>query len=156
MIRTPAGECRECRKLLKPAVAVETAATSDGTPRPNHRRRGVAKSMFCSIPCKAAWHNRAKLRGADALHLLMNCRLNRKAAVEGDIWTLLCRMVTGWNVEDEMANDGRGRETFFRLNEIMPRLFDKGALPRGVQVQRGKKRTKWDNIRFTSKTDPTF
>lgn len=98
--------CRECNKPLKTGM----------------RREAV----FCSVPCRAKWQNRAKLRGADLYHLCMAWRYRRDEDKELGIRTAMGRVMEKWHAEDIAA----GRQTFEEPKVTMARLADKGVLPR--------------------------
>lgn len=130
--------CLECLKpLTKPqAVQVEDAATSDGTARPNRkkpgRKPGTQAAKFCSNPCKGAWHNRRKLRGADLYDLFMNQRYNRTEAEDAEVWKEMCRLAEGWNDEDKRD----GRTTYDRNpGRVIAALMDKGSLMRARRMR---------------------
>lgn len=98
--------CRECAKPLEPGMRREAA--------------------FCSVPCRAAWQNRSKLRGADVYHLFMAMRYRRDEAEDLKVWSEMCRLAEGWNAEDVEA----GRQSFEEPKITIARLADKGAIPR--------------------------
>jgi hypothetical protein len=72
---------------------------------------------FCSHACGTTWNNRRKTRGAEAYDIVMSMRFDRPNAKMLKAWTLLCRMASQWNHEDQEA----GRRSFGTLAEVMDR-----------------------------------
>ena len=64
---------------------------------------------FCKPPskCKTKWNNRRKSRGAVLYDLLMSQRFDREAAEADHIWTLACRQMADWRVDDNRRRGGR-------------------------------------------------
>ena len=54
---------------------------------------------FCCTPCRTAWNNRRKLRGAEMYDLIMAMRFNRKQSK--GLWAIMCRMASEYNAEDK-------------------------------------------------------
>jgi len=107
MILTKPRTCRECQKPLEKTMK--------------------ANSEFCCTACRVGWRNRRMSRGADLYDLFMNMRYNRDAAKEAGVWTEMCRLAEQWNDEDKAAD----RQTFFRADEMIAHLKDRGAIRRG-------------------------
>jgi hypothetical protein len=67
-----------------------------------------AEAGFCAPPCRMAWHNRARDRGAEVYHILMTCRFDREFSKEEGIAhfaTILSNLAGHYRNSD---NDKRG------------------------------------------------
>lgn len=87
-------------------------------------------SRFCSSPCRYAWANRRKMRGAELYDLLMGVRFRRGPAKALGLWSLICRMASIWNEVDKAAN----RVSFLEPEEARERA----GQYLGTVVQRGR------------------
>lgn len=68
------------------------------------RRR---EAEFCSSPCRTAFHNRRKERGAELYDLLMLHRFERATAKDMGAQSLINRMASVWREEDRARRAGR-------------------------------------------------
>ena len=66
------------------------------------RRRSTKE--FCEIDCRRSFNNRKAARGAQLYDLVMALRLDRGAAAEHGIFSLICRMVRQFANEDAKAD----------------------------------------------------
>jgi hypothetical protein len=62
---------------------------------------------FCGAPCRTAFHNRRKERGAELYDLLMLHRFERAIAKDMGAQSLMNRMASVWREEDKARRDGR-------------------------------------------------
>lgn len=82
--------CRECGKAL------ERKETKRGGPR-----------MFCDAPCRLAFNNRRRDRGAELYDLFMALRFEREKAAKSKVWSLLCDRASAYRDADKARRDGR-------------------------------------------------
>jgi hypothetical protein len=71
--------------------------------------------FFCSTPCRQAWNNRRRDRGAELYDLFMAMRYDRDAAKDADAWTKMCRMAQLFHEEDQRA----GRRSYRKIAEVL-------------------------------------
>ena len=109
--------CRECSSPL----------TGAARPGENSTPRQKRTAIFCSTPCKTAWNNRRKNRGADLYDLWMAQRYSRTEAEASGVWAEMCRLSEQWNEEDKAAR----HKTYESPTVVITRLKDRGAIRRG-------------------------
>lgn len=90
------------------------------------RRNG---QEFCKPSCRQAFNNRRMQRGAEMYDLIRALRRERDTAKELNIWTELCRLELGYQIEDEKERPGR--RSYMPPKKALAILKDKGSLPRG-------------------------
>jgi predicted nucleotidyltransferase component of viral defense system len=83
-----------------------------------------------------SFNNRRMKRGAEMYDLFRALRRERSQAKELNIWTELCRLEKKWNDEDEAERDGR--KAYMPPQKALANLLDKGSLPRGEILVKGK------------------
>ncbi len=101
------------------------ACTECGNPI-RDRRKG---QVFCSPSCRMNFNNRRRDRGADMYDLFRALRRERDVAKSLNLWTQMCRLELGWQMEDE--RDRPGRRSYTQPRKALDNLLDKGAIPRG-------------------------
>lgn len=84
---------------------------------------------FCCSPCRMAFNNRRRDRGADMYDLFRALRRERDKAKALGLWTELCRLELKWQEEDEARRPGR--RSYVPPRRALDNLYDKGALQRG-------------------------
>ena len=84
---------------------------------------------FCCDACRHGFNNRRKRRGADAYDILRALRRERSTAKRLNLWTELCRLELGWQIEDEAERPGR--RSYVPPAQALDNLYNKGALQRG-------------------------
>lgn len=90
----------------------------------------TAKGRFCSVPCKDAFNNRRKARGAELYDFFMDLRFSRDVAKSTGLWQKACRLAANWREEDE--RERAGRRSWRRTEDY---LFDRAALLSSVVYQ---------------------
>lgn len=78
--------CRECGAALNP------------------ERQGV---LFCSGPCRQAFQNRRRERGAELYDLFMLHRCQRPVGKRIRAVFIMCRLASRWRAEDQRQRAGR-------------------------------------------------
>ena len=76
--------------------------------------------LFCSIPCRKSFDNRAMVRGRELYHLFMALRYERGLAKLLGLWAIMCRMAMVWREEDIVER--AGRHSWQRPSKVVERL----------------------------------
>lgn len=90
------------------------------------RRKG---KEFCNASCRQRFNNRRMQRGAELYDLFRALRRERSKAKAMNLWTEICRLELGWNMDDEKKRPGR--RSYMPPSKALANLYDKGALQRG-------------------------
>lgn len=90
------------------------------------RRKG---QEFCSTAHRQAFNNRRMQRGAELYDLFRALRRERSTAKAMNLWTQICRLELGWQMEDEKKRPGR--RSYMPPTKALANLYDKGSLSRG-------------------------
>lgn len=61
--------------------------------------------VFCCTPCRNAWENRRRDRGAILYDLFMEMRYRRSGAK--GLWSIMCRLAEEWRGVDKEEREGR-------------------------------------------------
>lgn len=88
-----------------------------------------AASLFCSSPCRMAFNNRRRDRGAELYDLFMATRFDRKDAGEARAWALMCSLASAYRDADKATRGGR--DSWRDLDEAV------AAIPNGFSKQAG-------------------
>lgn len=62
---------------------------------------------FCTTPCRHAFNNRRKQRGASLYDLFMAVRYQRALATKWQAWLMMTRLAKAWRDEDREARAAR-------------------------------------------------
>lgn len=89
-------------------------------------------ALFCCTPCRQAFNNRRMQRGAELYDLFRTLRRERAEAKKLNIWTEICRLELGWQIEDNEKRNGR--KSYMPAKKAIANLLDKGSLQRGEVV----------------------
>lgn len=68
---------------------------------------GRAGALFCSAPCRQAFHNRRQERGAELYDLFMLHRCERPVGRRLRAFFIMCRLASRWRAQDRRERDGR-------------------------------------------------
>lgn len=93
---------------------------------------------FCNTSCRQRFNNRRMQRGAEIYDLFRALRRERSQAKALNIWTEICRLELGWNMEDEKQRPGR--RSYMRPQKALANLYDKGSLQRGEILVHARRR----------------
>lgn len=96
------------------------------------------RSEFWSLEHRRAYNNRRATRGAELYDLFMALRYDRERATELKVWRELNRLARRFRAEDVAEREAR--PSWDRPHEVIQRLTDRGALPRGEVLMHGRKR----------------
>lgn len=79
-----------------------------------------ASRFLCSDPCRTAFNNRRKKRGAEIYDLVMAWRYERGLAKALGLFKLICRLASVWRQEDR--DEREGRNSWADIREVSTRL----------------------------------
>jgi len=77
-------------------------------------------------------------RGAELYDLFRALRRERDTAKAMGLWTEICRLELGWNMEDQKERPNR--RSYMRPQKALANLYDKGSLQRGEILVTGRAR----------------
>lgn len=74
---------------------------------PGQNRPMKATKKFCSQPCRMAFNNRRRDRGAEIYDLFMAIRFDRANAAQRRVWSLMCSQAAAYRDADNHRRQGR-------------------------------------------------
>ncbi len=92
--------------------------------------------LFCSPAHRQIFNNRRMQRGAELYDLFRALRRERAEAKRLNLWTQICKLERHWQDEDE--RDRPGRKSYMPPRRALTILREKGSLPIGEILVRGR------------------